>query len=79
MLTGVTGFEQSKSIKSISEISDLATAEDYLRDAGGLSRKEAKTFISTFKSLVLRNAAPDNSAELKAIALLLEKRKAIFT
>ena len=65
-------------VKSISEISDLATAETYLRDAGGLSRKEAKAFMSTFKSVVLRDAAPDNSEELRAITSLLEKRAALF-
>lgn len=65
-------------VKSISEIGDLATAETYLRDAGGLSRKEAKAFISTLKGLVHRDVAPDNSDELKEIASLLAQRKAIF-
>ncbi len=64
-------------VKSISEIGDLTSAENYLRDAGGLSRREAKTFISTLKALSLRKAG-DESEELKAIALLLEKRRAIF-
>ena len=64
-------------VKSISEIGDLTSAENYLRDAGGLSRREAKTFISTLKALSLRKAG-DESEEMKAIALLLEKRRAIF-
>jgi len=64
-------------VKSISEISDLTSAENYLRDAGGLSRREAKAFISTLKALSLRNAG-DDSAELKAITSLLEKRRALF-
>ena len=64
-------------VKSISEIGDLTSAEIYLRDAGGLSRREAKTFISTLKALSLRKA-DDVSSEMKAIASLLEKRRAIF-
>lgn len=64
-------------VKSISEIGDLTSAEIYLRDAGGLSRREAKTFISTLKALSLRNA-DDDGAQMKAIASLLEKQKAIF-
>jgi HK97 family phage prohead protease len=66
------------SVKNISEIGDLTSAENYLRDAGGLSRREAKAFISTLKALNLRDAGEDNSEELKAIALLLEKQRAIF-
>lgn len=66
-------------VKTITEISDLTSAESYLRDAGGLSRREAKAFISTLKNLTQRDAGPgDDSEELKAIAALLEKRKAIF-
>ena len=64
-------------VKSISEIGDLTSAEIYLRDAGGLSRREAKTFISTLKALSLRKA-DDVSSEMKAIASLLEKQRAIF-
>ncbi len=63
--------------KNISDIGDLTSAENYLRDAGGLSRREAKTFISTFKSLCLRDAG-DDSEEVKAILSLLEKQRALF-
>lgn len=66
-------------VKTIQEIGDLTTAETYLRDVGGLSRREAKAFISTIKGLTQRDAGPaDQSDELKAIASLLEKRKALF-
>lgn len=66
-------------VKTIEEIGDLTSAETYLRDVGGLSRREAKAFISTLKGLTQRDAGPvEPSEELKAIALLLEKRKAIF-
>ena len=64
-------------VKSIAEIGDLTSAEIYLRDAGGLSRREAKTFISTLKALSLRHA-DDDGAQMKAIASLLEKQRAIF-
>ncbi len=66
-------------VKSISEIGDLATAETYLRDAGGLSRKEAKAFISTLKNLTQRDVGDeDDSDKLKALTSLWEKRRAIF-
>lgn len=66
-------------VKTIEKIGDLTSAETYLRDVGGLSRREAKAFISTIKGLTQRDAGPaDRSEELSAIASLLEKRKAIF-
>ncbi len=66
------------SVKSIDEFDDVTSVENYLRDAGGLSRRDAKTVISSIKALVLRDASPDQSAELAAIASLLEKRTAIL-
>lgn len=67
------------SVKNIQEISDLTSAERYLRDAGGLSRREAKAFISTLKSLTLSDSAPDQSDELNAIASLLAIRPRLMT
>src|SRR5512143_1022113 len=49
--------------KSITEISTLAAAEDYLRDAGSLSRKEAKAFISAVKPLLRDAASESETAE----------------
>ena len=66
-------------VKNIESISDLTSAESYLRDAGGLSRREAKAFISTLKTLNLRDADDDRSAELKAITDLLERRRVLMT
>ena len=66
-------------VKNIESIRDLTSAESYLRDAGGLSRREAKAFISTLKTLNLRDADDDQSAELKAIANLLERRRVLMT
>jgi uncharacterized protein len=45
-----------KDVKSIDELSTLADVEDFLRDAGRLSRSQAKTIISRVKSLDLRDA-----------------------
>lgn len=39
------------SVKSIETINSLAEAESYLRDAGGLSRREAVALVSRIKSL----------------------------
>jgi len=66
-------------VKSIDEIGDLSGAERYLRDAGGFSRSEAKTLMGRIRSLCLRDAGADGSDELKAIATLLEQRKALFS
>jgi uncharacterized protein len=66
-------------VKNIDEIGDLSGAERYLRDAGGLSRSEAKSLIGRVRSLCLRDAGADESAELKAIATLLEQRKVLFS
>ena len=65
-------------VKSIENISDLSGAETYLRDACGLSRKEAKAFISTLKGLKHRDVANDESEEKAAFESLLERRKAMY-
>ena len=67
------------SVKNIESIGDLTSAESYLRDAGGLSRREAKAFISTLRTLNLRDAGDDQSSEMKAIANLLERRRVLMT
>lgn len=66
-------------VKSIDEIGDLSGAERYLRDAGGLSRSEAKSLMGRIRSLCLRDAGADESTELKAIATLLAQRTALFS
>jgi hypothetical protein len=67
------------SVKTIDEIGDLSGAERYLRDAGGLSRSEAKSVISRIRSLCLRDAGADESTEIKALASLLAQRTALFS
>ena len=48
-------------IESIASLSDM---EDYLRDAGGLSRSEAKALLSQMKSLGRRDADQDGMQEI---------------
>lgn len=60
-------------VKSIETIASLADAESYLRDAGGLSRREATAFVSRIKSLHGRGD-PDELGELLALA----KRRNVF-
>ncbi|MDQ3039404.1 MAG: HK97 family phage prohead protease [Pseudomonadota bacterium] len=38
-------------VKSIEELQNLAEVEEYLRDAGGLSKKQAVTLVSRIKSI----------------------------
>jgi HK97 family phage prohead protease len=66
-------------VKTIEEIGDLSGAELYLREVGGVSRSEAKALVSRLFAIARREAAkPDDSAEMKAIAALLEKRTALL-
>ena len=60
-------------VKSIDTIASLSDAESYLRDAGGLSRREATAFVSRIKSLHGRGD-PDELGELLALA----KRRNVF-
>ena len=67
-------------VKSIEEIGDLSGAELYLREAGGISRSEAKALISRIAAVARRDvgAAQDNSQELKTIANLLNQRTTLL-
>lgn len=60
-------------VKSIDTLASLSDAESYLRDAGGLSRREATAFVSRIKSLHGRGD-PDELGELLALA----KRRNVF-
>ena len=52
-------------IEALQSIQDL---EDFLRDAGGLSRAGAKSLIAQAKQILVRDARDDSEAEgLKAI------------
>lgn len=67
-------------VKSIEEIGDLSGAELYLREAGGISRSEAKAMVSRIAAIARREAgaAPETSAELKSITELLRQRTALL-
>ena len=60
-------------VKSIETIESLADAEAFLRDAGGLSRREATALVSRIKSLRGRGD-PDELGELLALA----NRRGVF-
>lgn len=67
-------------VKTIDEIGDLSGAELYLREAGGISRSEAKALVGRIAAVARREAgaAQDESAELKAITALLRRRTALL-
>lgn len=69
-----------QAVKTIDEIGDLSGAEKYLREAGGVSRSEAKALVSRIHALARREAASrsDPSQELKAINELLSRRKQLL-
>lgn len=61
-----------KDVKSIEEITSLADAEGWLREACGLSKSEAVTLVSRVKSFgSLRRDSDDGLGELRA---LIERR-----
>lgn len=67
-------------LKTIEEIGDLNGAELYLREVGGVSRSEAKALVSRLFSIARREAGKaEQSAEMRAIAALLERRQAGLT
>lgn len=53
------GQARVDAVKRIEEISTLTEVEDYLREAGGFSRNEAKAIIARIKSAQPREAAED--------------------
>ena len=65
-------------VKSIQEIGDLSGAEAYLREVGAVSRSEAKALVSRILALARREVGSDDSAELKSICALLEKRQSLI-
>ena len=59
-------------VKSLEEIESLSEIEDYLREAGGFSRNEAKTLIARIK----KSTGADAGDDLAQIAAALTKRGA---
>ena len=63
------------SVKSIESIKSLADAETYLREAGGLSKREAVAMLARIKSLQGRS----ESDGLGELAALLKRNTSLFT
>lgn len=63
------------SVKSIEELESLSDLEGHLREVCGMSKSEAKTFVSRVKGAARRDA--DEPDELAALAAAL-KRRAVF-
>ncbi|MDD2742333.1 MAG: HK97 family phage prohead protease [Rhodocyclaceae bacterium] len=62
-------------VKSIESITTLSEAEAYLREAGGLSRQEAKALVMRLKSM---NGQRD-AGDLGELAALLKRNTAVFS
>lgn len=62
-------------VKSVEQINSLAGAEAYLRDAGGLSRREALALVARIKSLHSQRDA----GELGELAALMKRNTAVFS
>lgn len=61
------------SVKSVEELASLVEFEDYLREAGGFSRNEAKAFIARIRKSSLRQAEDDFSEVSAALAERLKR------
>lgn len=62
------------SVKTLEEFGTLADIEDYLRDVGGFSHKEAKTLVARIKRLGL----PDAGLDFNELAALITRNTAIL-
>jgi uncharacterized protein len=61
------------SVKGLDELTALSDIEDYLREAGGFSRNEAKALIARIKSASPRDAEADVKQLTAALAARLER------
>lgn len=69
------------SVKSIEDLEKLSDVEDYLREAGGFSIREAKTLISRIKAASSRDVSGDQLSkpiDLAAIAKLFSTHTRIY-
>ncbi len=70
---------QISAVKSaIDQLESLADAERYLRDAGGLSKREATAFVGRIKSLQSRSDS-DELGDLQDLQKSLADLKGLFT
>ncbi|MEJ7746065.1 MAG: HK97 family phage prohead protease [Luteimonas sp.] len=59
-------------VKSIEELQNLAEVEEYLRDAGGLSKKQAVTLVSRIKSIARSDSDSEAIDQVsRALAILI--------
>lgn len=65
------------SVKSLEDMTSLSEIEDYLREAGGFSRAEAKGLIARIKSASPREAADDLSQLTASLARNLNTVKGL--
>ena len=63
------------SVKSLEDLSSMTDIEDYLREAGGFSRNEAKGLIARIKSASPRDAGNDLSELTAALARNINQMK----
>ncbi|SPA17250.1 HK97 family phage prohead protease [Cupriavidus taiwanensis] len=65
----------------LEEMESLADFEDYMRDACGLTRKQAKSMVARVRSIALRDADPAKAPEHKASdeLLILTAAQSFFT
>jgi len=63
------------SVKGVERITSLSDAEAYLRDAGGLSRREALALVARIKSL----HGQRDAGELGELAALMKRNTAVFS
>lgn len=63
------------SVKSVEQIATLSDAEAYLRDTGGLSRREALALVARIKSL----HGQRDAGELGELAALIQRSTAVFS
>lgn len=68
----MNGKARITGVKSLEEIESLSEIEDYLREAGGFSRNEAKTLIARIK----KSTGADAGDDLAQITAALTKRGA---
>lgn len=62
-------------VKAVEQINSLSDAEAYLRDAGGLSRREALALVARIKSL----HGQRDAGELGELAALMKRNTAVFS
>ena len=69
---GMNPLAQIESAKRAGQITNIREFEDFLRDAGGFSRSQAKILARGYKDLPGRRDADEGAADVKPLIQLLE-------